>query len=143
MEKFGRIIIIFVGILATSFAQEYCRSISCVHAASTILERINLKVDPCNDFYEYACGTFLEKTHPPDDKNVVDTLSLTAEKLTEQLLTLLSKPTYEGESKLHQLAKETFASCLNTGKFYFNSLKVILVKIRFKMKSIKGEKSLS
>lgn len=95
---------------------EQCSTLSCIHATVTTISRMNPRVNPCEDFYEYACGTFLEKTHPPDDKNVVDSLSLTQEKLTEQLLALLTKQTFEDESKLHKLAKLMYSSCLNLGE---------------------------
>lgn len=128
-NKFINLMVLsFMNFSLTGFAAnqiEKCSSLSCIHAAITTIEKMNRKINPCDDFYEYSCGTFLEKTHPPDDKNVVDTLSLTAEKLVEQLLTLLSKPSQENESKLHKLAKLMYKSCLNTGQFVNNRFNFI------------------
>lgn len=125
-ELASLLLLVFVNLLASCISTEQCYSLSCVHAAKTTIDRMNSKINPCDDFYEYACGTFLEKTHPPDDKNVVDSLSLTSEKLTEQLLTLLSKPSYENESKLHKLAKQTYKSCLNIGNYLFKTFTILL-----------------
>lgn len=93
-----------------------CSTLSCVHSSAAIIQRLNSQVNPCDDFYEYACGTFIEEQHTPDEKSTVDTISLMSEKLTEYLLTLLLKPSDGSEPKLHKLAKTLFNSCLNLSK---------------------------
>lgn len=90
-----------------------CSTLSCVHSSATIIQRLKTEVDPCDDFYEYACGTFLEEQHTPDEKSTVDTIALMDSKLTEYLLTLLLKPTLEDDPKLHRLAKTLFNSCMD------------------------------
>ena len=37
---------------------EMCESQACVHAAHGILQNMDETVDPCEDFYQYACGGF-------------------------------------------------------------------------------------
>ena len=39
----------------------YCLSKECVTAAADILNRMNSTADPCNDFYKFTCGKFIEK----------------------------------------------------------------------------------
>ncbi|RXG60084.1 hypothetical protein Avbf_10556 [Armadillidium vulgare] len=46
-----------------------CLTEGCVNAAYHILERANLSVDPCEDFYEFACGTFVHNSKIPDSKS--------------------------------------------------------------------------
>lgn len=94
-----------------------CSTLSCVHAAATIIQKLNTQVDPCDDFYEFACGSFIEQQHTPDEKSTVDTLALMTEKLTEYLLTLLLKESSGGnKAKLPKLAKALFNSCYNTSE---------------------------
>lgn len=35
-----------------------CKTKECAAAAKFILDRMNATVDPCDDFYEFACGKF-------------------------------------------------------------------------------------
>ncbi|CAO1337117.1 unnamed protein product [Diamesa serratosioi] len=96
--------------------EEQCSSISCVHASASILERLDLDIDPCDDFYGYACGNFAEEIHTPDEKSTVDTLTLMNDKLNEYLLTVLTKPILDSERKTHKLSKIMFKSCENVEK---------------------------
>lgn len=121
MTKASKKIVVVWLLTALSMAtsamhQNQCSTLSCVHSSAAIIQRLNSHVNPCDDFYEYACGTFLEEQHTPDEKSTVDTIALMSEKLTEYLLTLLLKPSVESEPKLHKLAKMLFNSCLNQGK---------------------------
>lgn len=93
-----------------------CSSLSCVHASASIVDLIDFEIDPCNDFFGYACGNFVEEVYTPDEKTTLDTLSLMNDKLTEYLLTLFSKPILETEPKIHKLSKHMFQSCEKLGK---------------------------
>lgn len=103
-------------------SKDRCSTLSCVHSSATIIQRLDASFDPCEDFYQYACGTFLEEQHTPDEKTTVDTIALMSDKLTEYLLTLLSKPVTDEDSKLHKLAKTFFNSCMDFSKFFLDCI---------------------
>ncbi|KAG5675325.1 hypothetical protein PVAND_005236 [Polypedilum vanderplanki] len=88
-----------------------CVSVPCVRSSANILERIDTKIDPCEDFYSYACGSFAENYFTPDEKSTVDSLSLMSDKLQEYLLTLLSAPIISNEPQNHKIAKLLFNQC--------------------------------
>ncbi|XP_076461716.1 membrane metallo-endopeptidase-like 1 [Babylonia areolata] len=40
-----------------------CETRDCVETAAAILSRMNMSADPCDNFYQYACGGYTEKTY--------------------------------------------------------------------------------
>lgn len=53
--------------------------------AAAILNNINENVEPCENFYEFACGGWLKKQLIPDDRSSVSVFSLLQDDL-DQLL---------------------------------------------------------
>nr|XP_053653838.1 uncharacterized protein DDB_G0271670-like [Cherax quadricarinatus] len=51
--------------------QDLCLTQECVHAASSLLAALNNKVDPCHDFYEYACGGWIQANIHKADANTL------------------------------------------------------------------------
>ena len=45
----------------TGSGAKVCLSESCVLASAHLLEQMDTSVDPCNDFYKYTCGKYIEK----------------------------------------------------------------------------------
>lgn len=90
-----------------------CSTPGCIHAASAILESLDETVQPCDDFYHFACGKFLDETIIPEEKVTVDSFSLVRDRLQEQTLTIMTEEAKPDESKPFVLAKNLYQSCLN------------------------------
>jgi len=96
--------------------KEYCLTKGCIKAAADILDRIDDKVDPCDDFYQFACGSFIENSVIPDDRSRTSMFSLLGDKLNEQVRGLLEGDIDATEPRPFQMAKSVFQSCMNKEK---------------------------
>lgn len=90
-----------------------CLEPECVHAASSLLQKMDLDQDPCEDFYEFACGKFVSDTAIPDDQVTVNTFNTLRDSLKENLRTVLEKPSTENEISLFKSTKSLYKTCLN------------------------------
>ena len=65
---------------------DYCVSKECITAAADLLENMDETVDPCEDFYNFACGGFIENKVIPDDKSKFSSFTVLSDKLNEQVV---------------------------------------------------------
>ncbi|XP_046454077.1 membrane metallo-endopeptidase-like 1 [Daphnia pulex] len=75
-----------------------CNTSGCVLAAAEILKNMDKTVNPCEDFYSFACGGFETRNVIPDDQSSVTTFSLISDEVTEQLRSLIERPTKETDA---------------------------------------------
>ncbi|XP_063903425.1 neprilysin-2-like isoform X1 [Zophobas morio] len=94
--------------------QDVCLTEKCIRSAAHILEKIDETVDPCDDFYKFACGNFVKNTIIPDDKVMVSSFSDTRDKVNLQLMNLLEEPDRDHEPSHLKLLKKVYKSCMNT-----------------------------
>ena len=90
-----------------------CMTPACVHSASKMLEMMDVSVDPCENFYNFACGSFVKDTNIPDEEVSVNTFSVIEDKLQEQLRILVSEKINENEAEPFKLAKKVYKACMN------------------------------
>lgn len=78
---------------------------------------MNPNVDPCDDFYQFACGRFLKKTPtPPKYKPVTSTSSTLEKLLREEVHEILSEPVVDTDIKPYKMAKYLHKACMNERK---------------------------
>lgn len=90
-----------------------CDTPGCTLAASKMLGYLDENLDPCENFYNFACGSYLQITQVPEDKVTVDAFSNVRDLVQEQLRIILNEPPSSEDSKPFLLAKQFHASCLN------------------------------
>jgi predicted metalloendopeptidase len=84
-----------------------------MHLASDILNNMDKDVDPCEDFYQFTCGSFLKNTVIPDDKTSVSQFSKISDELKEKLRILVQEKPEKTEIAPFTNLKHLYQSCLN------------------------------
>lgn len=98
--------------------EDVCLTPGCVHAASKMLEQMDQSIEPCDDFYSFACGQFAEDTIIPDDKVSVNAFSVISDKLQEQLRTIITAPVEDDEIEPFKMVKKLYMACMNKSEFH-------------------------
>lgn len=78
---------------------------------------MNSTVNPCEDFYRFACGRFEKTTIIPDDAGSVNTINLIEGRVIGQLHTLLNNEIRDKDLRPFKLVKQFYRQCMNTCKF--------------------------
>ncbi|RZF35772.1 hypothetical protein LSTR_LSTR012070 [Laodelphax striatellus] len=90
-----------------------CLTAGCVMSANSVLQNMDRKINPCDNFFEFACGKFLKETRVADDKTGVTAFSLISDKLEEQLRDVLDRPVSPNDIKPFVYTKHLFNACMN------------------------------
>uniref|UniRef100_A0A646QFK1 Neprilysin n=1 Tax=Hemiscolopendra marginata TaxID=943146 RepID=A0A646QFK1_9MYRI len=104
----------------------WCNKTDCIEAAATLRSHMDLNIDPCKDFYQFACGGF-QKKYINRTKNfrLNDTLSIEMRIKLKELLTSTNK---KNESRVFWKLRDYYSSCLNA-ESYSDKHKKSLLKL--------------
>ncbi|XP_050431997.1 neprilysin-1-like isoform X2 [Adelges cooleyi] len=110
-----------------------CMTKSCLKSSVNLIECMNDTIDPCEDFYEFACGSF-EENHPSftaSNENSWDTIL--TQKASAIVKRFLEEENKENEPEAIHKTRKFYQSCLDavTGKMdkKFNTLKNVWMDI--------------
>ena len=134
MEKiFLCILVCLFTLMVTSYANEQpddtklqtkhtvkkpkCLSRHCIAASNRIFEYIDDKVDPCEDFNEFACGGFNKNTIIPDDKSRWDIFSILTKEIEYHGRRLMEEPIDDkNDFESYKKAKTFYKACMDEDK---------------------------
>lgn len=90
-------------------------------SASRVLAALNKDVNPCEDFYEFACGGWIKKNPVPEWSTSWDQLALLREQLVTDLRQLLEEKDDDNLPKSVLKAKALYRTCVDVGKIHENT----------------------
>ncbi|XP_034023687.1 endothelin-converting enzyme-like 1 [Thalassophryne amazonica] len=94
--------------------QDCQRKRSLLRAARFVQANIDPTIQPCQDFYSFACGGWLRRHGIPEDKLSYGIITAIGEHNEEKLQRLLLEPIRRrGESSAERKVKEFYRSCVN------------------------------
>uniref|UniRef100_A0A482ZIU4 U24-Theriditoxin-Lha1d_1 n=1 Tax=Latrodectus hasselti TaxID=256736 RepID=A0A482ZIU4_LATHA len=91
-----------------------CQTDACKKTAEHILQSMDNKVNPCDDFYQFACGGWIEGHSIPDDKSSASIFEGVEDDLNLKLKELLERPLSGSEPRHIQMMKQFYDSCMDT-----------------------------
>ena len=106
-------------------SSQVCTTPSCINAANSLIQNMDSSVNPCEDFYQYACGGFLDRVRIPDDQSSRSQFGIIDDELEEQLRDILESNVTEDESKVFQQARDQYQACMNLPKLEEIGLKPV------------------
>lgn len=94
-----------------------------------ILNNMDETADPCDNFYQFSCGSFVKEKRIPDDQSKIDEFFMLRDKVAYSIADLLAEPVAVNESESVANAKRLYASCVDEASIEERSLTDILTLI--------------
>ena len=101
--------------------QEVCLTKGCVKAAANLINSMDEAVNPCDDFFQFACGKYMEQTSIPDHKSSYGTFAKVRETLEVRLRRLFESKSVPSEPKAYGNVRGLYQSCMDTDAIKSNS----------------------
>ncbi|XP_042232177.1 neprilysin-2-like isoform X3 [Homarus americanus] len=117
---------------STGGSSDVCLTQGCVKAAASLVDSMDQTVNPCEDFFKFACGGFLKTKIIPDDKTALSRFNEVSDDLQEKLRGLVEAEETSKDSPSTKMVKALYKSCTNTEsikKHGLEPLKGILKKM--------------
>ncbi|KAF2900246.1 hypothetical protein ILUMI_05943 [Ignelater luminosus] len=102
-----------------------CLTPECVKAASTVIQNMDESVNPCDDFYRFACGRYIQDASIPEDQTEINNFITSAVVLKTQLRSIFEESIKEEELKPFVLVKTLYKICMNTTALEADGLSTI------------------
>jgi len=96
--------------------KQLCTTASCVSAAAKIMSAMDLNVDPCQDFFQYACGSWIRQNPIPEGKSMWGTFDRLWQKNQIAMKTVLEQSADSLANEAEKKAQKYYQSCLDVNE---------------------------
>ncbi|KAG9260766.1 endothelin-converting enzyme 1 [Astyanax mexicanus] len=93
-----------------------CLSEPCVSVAAAVMGALDRSVDPCTDFYNFACGGWVKKNPLPEGKSRWGPFSNLWEQNMAIMKSLLENTNQQGLSKAELKAQRYYQACMSEAR---------------------------
>ncbi|KAK0157463.1 hypothetical protein PV328_011206 [Microctonus aethiopoides] len=90
-----------------------CITPTCLQAAADIMENMDTSVNPCDNFFKFTCGQFLNSAFTRPDETTASWISDMYEEIVTRLSGLLNSKISENDIKLFRQTKQLYRQCLD------------------------------
>lgn len=80
--------------------------------AAFVINSMDPSVDPCDDFYQFACGNLIETTFIDKEKSTIGEIN---DLVLNKIHIIISEPIRPDEQKPFKMLKTLFKSCMDKG----------------------------
>ncbi|XP_058806095.1 neprilysin-2-like isoform X2 [Phymastichus coffea] len=103
-----------------------CTSIKCLNESIFYLNNMDLNVDPCNNFYTFACGGFLNKSSIPKEEFLVTQYGILNKKIEDELINELNSGPHANDLEAFKVIKSFYMNCINETRIENDGITPIL-----------------
>ncbi|XP_070562109.1 membrane metallo-endopeptidase-like 1 [Ptychodera flava] len=90
---------------------EYCMTAHCAMMAGAMAGRMNMEVDPCDDFFEFSCGRWKKRTVIPEGRSAVTTIYELGNELSAMLKDLIEQQINDDDLDPVNNVKKNYRAC--------------------------------
>ncbi|XP_056008962.1 neprilysin-4-like [Ostrea edulis] len=112
--------------MSTDEHVKVCDKLECVRAAARVADGIDFSVNPCDNFYEYACGGWMKSHVIPSDRSYLATFSVLRDTSQVKIKQLLEESVTKDDIEAVVKAKNLYGSCMNTTQIEGDDISVAL-----------------
>ncbi|KAG7158196.1 neprilysin-1-like isoform X2 [Homarus americanus] len=92
---------------------DICNTPECILAAAAIIEAMDKTIDPCQDFYQFACGAWMEKHPVPEESSRWSQFDILDLELSNALSSILTEPMNPQDPGPINQSKNFYAACVD------------------------------
>ena len=99
----------------SSLEPTVCQSSSCESMGRTLKASLNESVDPCDDFYEFVCGGWIDDHVIPDKSQEINPLTEMQGIIVEKVREAIRKESSKDDPHVVTFARDLYKSCVDKG----------------------------